>query len=192
MHRTPSAVHVHVSAAQLIPDEDVADVHRRPVRLELDRPGRRQRLALGEEVGQRLILDDGLPVEQDRDAVALHADAGGVPLPDGLVRLHERKPARRVGGVIPQTSRTLLAAVLEVALAGRVPNLDLRMAAEIDAAVGTRLRQHPFEQEFEVAEVAIGGQEHAMTVADDQNGDLTSVGVLRAVRDAFSSQLALG
>lgn len=61
------------------------------VRLDLDRPAGWKRPTSLEEVGQRLVVDDELVVEDDRDAVSLHADPGSVPLAGRPVGLHKRK-----------------------------------------------------------------------------------------------------
>ena len=47
-----------------------------------------------------------------------------------------------------------------------IPDLDLRAAAEIDAAVAVGV-DLPIDPEFEVAEVAVGGEKGLVAVADD-------------------------
>ena len=88
--------------------------------------------------------------------------------------------------------------MLEVTLAVRIPDLHLGIAAEVDAAVGTRFGKHPLEVQLEVAVVAIGREEHAVTIADDLSPlhlpVLTHIGIpLRLLRRAFlGSQRRLG
>ena len=88
--------------------------------------------------------------------------------------------------------------MLEVTLAVRIPDLHLGIAAQIDAAVGTRFGKHPLEVQLEVAVVTIGGEEHAVTVADDlsplHRPVLTHIGIpLRLLRSPLlGSQRRLG
>ena len=162
----PPARGREIEAAE-VTDEHVADVHRGAMRLNLDRPPGRQRLALLEVVGQRLASDHHAVVEHHGHAVALHRHPRRVPLADRAVGHHERPLARRLGRIVPEPARALLTAVFEVAFAGRVPDLHLRVAAKVDAAVGTRGRQHPLDEQFEIAVVAVGGEKHSFAVAHD-------------------------
>ena len=123
-------------------------MHRRAGGLKLDRSPLRKRLSGGEEIGQRLIVDDDLIVEHNGYFFPLHANAGGVPLPRRPVGPHQRKFTGRIGGIVPQATRALRVAMLHIAGAVGIPDLHLRIAAQINAAVGTgaglqRLKQVP-------------------------------------------------
>ena len=74
------------------------------MRLQFDRPGRKQRLRAIEEVVEHLTDDDRLAVQRDPDARADHLDGQRVPFADGIVRLDERPFPRLVGVVVPQTA----------------------------------------------------------------------------------------
>ena len=101
------------------------------------------------------MIDGLLAIEPDAHAGADHHDAEGVPLAGRLVGQDERVLAGLAGGIVPKGAGTELAAVLEGLFVGRVPDLDLRGAAEVDA--GIALRGHVvFEGQFEVAVVFVG------------------------------------
>ena len=139
------------------------------MRLNLDRTavweGRR---ALREVVGERLVIDDELVVQDDGHAVALDPDPEGVPLTGGPVRFHERVLGLGARRVVPEPAGALLAAEFEVSLAGRIPHLHLRVAAQIDAAVAAGLGKHPLHVQFEVGVVAVSREEHALAVIHDR------------------------
>ena len=174
------AVDVHkIGLAQIAPsrpaaigrcqfaDGDVAQMHRRPVGLKLDRPPLRERLSGGEEIGQRLVVDHDLIVEHNGHFFPLHANAGGVPLPRWPVGPHQRKFSGGVGGIVPQATRALLVAMLHIAGAVGIPDLHLRIAAQINAAVGTGAGQHPIDEQFEIGVVAVSGEIDPLPVTHD-------------------------
>ena len=101
------------------------------------------------------MVDGLLAVEPDAHAGADHHDTEGVPFAGRLVSQHQRVLAGLAGGIIPEGAGAELAAVLEGLLVGRIPDLDLRGAAEVDA--GVALRRHVvFQGQFEVAVFLVG------------------------------------
>ena len=101
------------------------------------------------------MVDGLLAVEPDADAGTGHDDAEAVPFAGWLVGQHEWVFARLARGVVPKGARAELGVMLEGLLVGRVPDLDLRHAAEVDARVA--FRGHVvFEHQFEVAVVFVG------------------------------------
>jgi hypothetical protein len=123
--------------------------------------------AVGEEVFQHGVVDHDLAVEGDGDALADHADVEGVPLAEGFV--HE------LGGVfafwvfvVPEAAGAEGFAEGDgfFVVLGEVPNLNLRGAAQVDAAVAEG--QHfVLHHEFEVAVVLVGGEVEAFAVVDE-------------------------
>src|SRR5207253_1582956 len=68
-----------------------------------------------------------------RHLLAHHLDAERVPLADRVVGPHQGEPLVLL--VVPQRSRALVVAVLELRRIVGIPDLHLRRATEIDAAV---------------------------------------------------------
>src|SRR5438094_874373 len=106
------------------------------VYLELPRRRRisRDRLAAKLGRGSAKRLKRGGPV--NRDLVADHSHVEGVPLADGAVGIDERLLARGVALVVPQAAGADTLVDGEAAGEGLgVPDLHLRLAAQVDATV---------------------------------------------------------
>src|SRR4051812_18686653 len=92
------------------------------------------------------MVDDERVVQVDGRAGSDLEDPEVIPLAKRLVGPGERVPAGGAGAVVEQAAGALAGpAVPLAALAGGVPDLDLRGAAEVDAAVslGDRLVVDP-------------------------------------------------
>ena len=89
-----------------------------------------------------------------------------VPLAERLVGQDERVLAGVARAVVPEPARALVGAHLGVARLGEVPDLDLRRAAEIDAAVGLGA-DLVVDEQLDVAVVLVGGQVGALAVVDE-------------------------
>ena len=89
-----------------------------------------------------------------------------VPLADRLVGQDQGVLAGRAGAVVPEPARALVGPHAGVARLGEVPDLDLRVAAEIDAAIplGADLE---IDLQLDVAVVLVGGEVGALAVVDD-------------------------
>ena len=68
--------------------------------------------------------------------------------------------------VVPECAGAFVAAVLLLIGVGRIPDLNLGSAAEVDAAVAV-LADFPIDPHFEIAVVARGGEEGVFAVADE-------------------------
>jgi hypothetical protein len=155
------------SSAGDLADEDVAPADLAAVGLQLDRAARPERLLAIPEVLHRGVIHDEGAVQMDGRLVADLQDAEGVPFTERFVGPHERVFARRAGAVVPQPARTLAGAQGPLAaLLREVPDLHLRVAAKIDPAVG--LRDGPvLDEQFDVAEVAVGRGKGALSIVDE-------------------------
>jgi len=123
--------------------------------LKLDLPARVDRLLALPVVLQRHVVHDENVVQIDGDALADHEDAERVPLAGRAVGDVER--LARVLLVVPQTAGAFRA----------VPDLHLRAAAEVDAAVALGL-DLPVDEEVEVCVVAAGAEAVALAVEDER------------------------
>ena len=131
------------------------------VRLQLDRAAREDRLLPIPVVLQRHVVHDLRAVEEHRHLVADHPDAEGVPLAHRVVGEHERL-ARVLLVVVEAAGPDLRPDVC----ARRVPDLDLRRAAQVDAAVAV-LGDAPVDEHLEVAVVLHRAEVVALAVEDD-------------------------
>ena len=137
-------------------DVNVAEPKFVAVVLQLNLAGLKQRLRAVPEIFQRHIARHECAVEKHMHAIAHHQDAETVPA--RLISHHQR--FARAFLVVVQPARTHHRVGLATA---RIPDLHLRRAAQIDAAVA--LRQNlPFHQHLEVAIVARGGQAVALAI----------------------------
>ena len=110
------------------------------------------------------VVDGFLAVELYGDVRADHADVHAVPLADGFVGDDRRESL--VFLVVPECAGAFVAAVLLLSRVGRIPDLDLGDAAEVDAAVAV-FADFPIDPHFEIAVVARGGEEGVLAVADE-------------------------
>ncbi len=134
--------------------------------LELDEPARRQGERAVPVVLHDRVVDDELVVEVDRGPGADLADLQAIPLAERHVGQDEWVLAGRAGAVVPEAARALVRAELLLGLLGRVPDLDLRRRAEVDAAVGLR-DGLVVDPELDVAVFLVGRQVGAMAVVDE-------------------------
>ncbi len=136
------------------------------VGLELDRAAGRNRQRAIPVVLEDGVVHDELVVQVDRGAGTDLDDPEGVPLADGLVGHDQRVFARCAGAVVPQAARAFVGPHASIAGLAEVPDLDLRRAAEVNAAIslGTDLE---VDQELDVAVVFVGGEIGSLAVVDD-------------------------
>ena len=134
--------------------------------LKLDRAAGRDRQRAIPVVLEDGVIDDELVVQVDGGACTDLNDPERVPLADRLVGPHERVFAVAPGAVVPQAARAFVGLHAGITWVGKVPDLNLRRAAEINAAVslGTDLE---VDQELDVAVVFIGGEIDSLAVVDD-------------------------
>ena len=135
--------------------------------LDLDWTGSRQRLVFLKKIGQWLVVYNKLFVEHNGHSILLHANARGIPFACRFIGFLQWKFSGRFSRVVPKATGSFLATVLKITLAIWVPDLDLRIATQIDAAIGTRSRQHPLNQQFTIAVVASGGEKNPLAIAHD-------------------------
>src|SRR5207253_2061647 len=150
-------------------DEQVSPADLAAVRLQLDRARARQGVAAVflEVVFEPGVIDHELVVEPNRHALADLNDAELVPFAERFVGEHEGVLTRSAFAVVPEPAGAFVRAEIELRLLGRIPNLHLRAATQVDAAVGER-NGSIFDQEFDIAIVFVGGQERAFAVVDDE------------------------
>ena len=137
------------------------------MRLNLYRTGCWQSRTLCKEVGEHLIVDYQLIVEDHAHAISLHPDFRSIPLARRLVGLDERELSCGFRGIIPESPRALLAAVRKITCAIGVPDLYLWIGSQVDAAIGTRQRQHPLDEQFKIGVIAVGREKYTLPVACD-------------------------
>src|SRR5262249_36411977 len=133
------------------------------VRLELDRPLRRNRVVLIPVVLEGSMVDDELVVEENGGPGTDLDDPERVPLADGAVGTDKGVLTGVAGAIVPESAGAPLRAHFGVARLGVVPDLDLRCATEIDATIpfGSDLE---IDVELEVAVILVGRQVDALTV----------------------------
>ena len=118
------------------------------------------------EVLHRGVVDDELAVQVDGRPRADLEDAEAVPLAERLVGQDERVAAGGLGAVVEQAAGALVGPAIPLApLLGRVPDLHLRRAPEVDAAVGLG-DGLVVDQQLDVAVFLVGGQVGALAVVD--------------------------
>src|SRR5271157_2373399 len=118
-------------------------------------------------VGRTVVLAwVELAVEVDRGPRPGLDDPEGVPLADRVARQGQGVLAGVPGAVVPESARALVGTEVGIAGFGEIPDLDLRCAAEINAAValGADLE---IDEELDVAVILVGGQVDALAVVDD-------------------------
>src|SRR5579883_461462 len=116
-------------------DRDVAPVDLVVVSLELDRAARDQgQLAVPVVLPSR-VVNEQLVVEIDRRPLADLDDPEAIPLADRLVGPGQGVLPRRAGAVVPQPAGALVGSHASISGFGEVPDLDLRIPAEVDAAI---------------------------------------------------------
>src|SRR5262249_50788442 len=101
--------------------------------LKVDRATHKDGPAVIEVVFEDLVLDNRFAIQGDGYVLADHANEHAVPLADGRVSNLLREAFMR--GVVPQPAGTLVGSAIELCLVRVVPNLHLRNAAKVDAAV---------------------------------------------------------
>ena len=90
-----------------------------------------------------------------RDTFSHHLDAKRIPLADGIVRYHGG--LARVFLIIVKTTGA------DLMLFG-IPNLDLRRAPQIDAAVPVRMNNFPVDQQLKILIIPQRGQAESLAV----------------------------
>ena len=126
--------------------------------LEHKRAFGRERLGAVRIIFHLRVVDDQLAIEPDRGDVAFLDDAERVPFAERFVGDDEWIASRGAWRVIEKTSRTevrFTVGLLRVEDLIEVPDLDLRLPAEVDARIGLRDRLI-FDAEFDVAEFLVG------------------------------------
>src|SRR5437016_2841559 len=141
---------------------DVAEADLRTVRLQLDRAFGDERERAIVEVVEYLAFHRRLTIEPDPHARADHLDPESVPLADRFVGLDQGPLAGVVGVVVPQRARSLGRAIPRLAGIIHVPDLHLRVAAEVDARIAVAADHEPIDEELEIAEILDGGQMDAL------------------------------
>ena len=102
--------------------------------LQFDLFGTRQGFPGSPVIFQGRSVHHQLAIEMNGDLFTDHADVEGIPLAQRFVGQHEGIFAGAF--VIPHSAGTLLVAIGELGRVGRVPDLDLWGAPEVNAAVG--------------------------------------------------------
>ena len=146
---------------QNLPDVDVPEVEEVAVVLQFDLAGGVDGLLPVPIVLHDDVVHDKLAIEIDRHLFPDHDDAEAVPLADGLVRQLRR--LARVLLVVVQASGADLSAGYDPAC---IPNLDLRRASQVDAAVAAFL-DLPVHEHLEIA-VVLGGAEAAALAVENE------------------------
>ncbi len=129
--------------------------------LQLNLAGGVDRLAVVPVVLHGHVVDDQFAVEVDRDLVPDHDDPDCVPLADGLVR--DLRRFARVLLVVVEAAGTNLSADRR---ACGVPDLHLRCASQVDAAVAVLL-DLPVDEHLEIAVVLGRAQTAALAVENE-------------------------
>ncbi len=136
------------------------------VGLELDRPASEEGLRAIPEVLHRGVVDDPLTVQVDRRPRADLEDAETVPFAERPVGQDERVPAGGPEAIVEEAARALIGPAIPLApLLGRVPDLHLRSAPEIDAAVGLG-DGLVVDLQLDVAVILVRGQIGPLAVID--------------------------
>ena len=133
----------------------------RPCQLRRSRPSNNAR---NDDSG---AVNDGLAVQPDpRPLPELH-DTKAVPLAERLVRLYQRISSGGARSIVEEAAGSELRAPVPFAASlGRIPDLDLRVAAEIDAAVGLG-DGSVLEPELDVTELLVARGVRALAVVDE-------------------------
>ena len=109
------------------------------------------------------VIHHEFVVEIHGDFVADHFDAERIPFAERFVGEDERVFAGRAGAVVPEAAGAFVSAEFEFGLFGVIPNLHLRHAAQINAAVGEG-NGLVFHEQLEVAVVLFGRGVHSVAV----------------------------
>ena len=136
------------------------------MRLQLDRARLGQRRLAVPEVFHPRAVHRQRAVEPDPGPLARLDDTQAVPFAEGLIGVLQRVLAGRARRVVPEGARALVGALLPLAAGlGCVPDLHLRRAAQIDAAVGLG-DGAVFDTHLDVAVVAVGRGKGTVAVVD--------------------------
>lgn len=145
-------------------DEDVAPADCSPVGLQLDGAGRWEWTTFVKVVLQWRFIDDKFVIEVHGDDITNHLDLHAVPLAEGFVGENQGVFTRAAFFVVPKSSGAFVGTVFPFSpFFGRVPDLDLRNGAEVDAAVGL-CDGLVLQKEDEVFVVLIGGEVEPMSI----------------------------
>ena len=148
-------------------NEDIFPADLGPVSLQLDRPLPNEwyDTIVVEVVFQNRMIDHEFVIQMDCRSSSDLDNMKTVPLAKRFVSVHERIFSRRSRAIVPKSSRSFVAAVLERRRICGVPNLDLWSPLQINAAVslGDGFVVNP---QFIVLEVLIGGQKKSMAIID--------------------------
>ncbi len=134
--------------------------------LQLDRSFGKERQLAVPIVFHDGVVDHQLVVQPDGGASAHLPDAQVVPFAEGFIGQHQGIFARCAGAVVPQAAGAFVGAQIPFAAGFRViPDLDLRCAAQVNAAVrlGYGL---VIDEQFDVAVIFFGGGVGALAIVD--------------------------
>ena len=147
-------------------DRDVPPVDLVVVGLELDRAAGRDR-----QRAVPVVLEDAwstmsLSFKIDRGARADLDDPERVPLADRIVGRTRGSLPGAPGLLFQRPPEPLSAPMRSVSRLGEIPDLDLRGAAEVNAAISLRTDLE-VDQQLDVAVVFVGGEIDPLAVVDD-------------------------
>jgi len=107
-----------------------------------------------------------LIIQENRGVILGLNDSKGVPLTKRSVSQHHRVFASGTWTVVPKTTGSLVGIDVPFAtLFGVIPDLDLRVAAQVNSAVSL-CYGFVVDQEFDVSIILIGREVHPMTIVD--------------------------
>ena len=139
-------------------NEDVPPADLAAMGLQLNGTGAELRPAAIPVVLHGGVVDDQSVVQPDIRAGTHLANTEHVPLAERLIGQHKRLLARRSPGVVEQPARSFVGSTVPLAAcASKVPDLHLRISAQVDAAVGFSHRL-VFDQQLKISELAVGGE----------------------------------
>ena len=149
--------------------EDIPPTYFTTVRLQHDGAFVRKRLLTVPEVFHHCAIDNEGIVEPDPRSHSNLANAKLIPLTKRPVRKYQRITARGTGRIVKQASRTqvrLPRGILRIEDLIPVPDLNLRCATQIDAAVGIG-DCLVFNKEFDISEFLVSGRIRPVAVVDE-------------------------
>ena len=117
---------------------DVSPLELVVVGLKLDRAAGRDRQRALPVVFEDRVVDDELVVQVDRGASADLDDPECVPLADRIVGANEGIFAGCARAVVPEAAGALVGAHRRISRLGEIPDLHLRGAAQVNAAIPLR------------------------------------------------------
>ena len=148
------------------PDEKVAPANFSAMGLELNRSLVPERVRAIPEVFHFGMIHHQLIIQENRGVILGLNDSKGVPLTKRSVSQHHRVFAGGTLTVVPKPTGSLVGIdVPFAALFGVIPDLNLRVAAQVNSAVSLRYG-FVVDHEFDVSIILIGREVHPMTIVD--------------------------